>query len=371
LEPQKSVSRGRLKVFIGAVPGVGKTFKMLSEAQRRYSRGEDIVVGFVETHGRPATAAMTEGLEQIPLKRIEYRGMVFDELDTAAVIARHPEWVLIDELAHTNAPGTIHAKRWQSVEEIRDAGINVISTMNVQHLESMNDIVFNLTGVRVRETLPDNLIDCADEVELVDLTPDALINRLKRGDIYRVEKIPQALSNFFRKGNIVALRELALRKTAEEVDCQIQGHIESHHVADVSQAQEDVLVCITPRPLASKLIRRGYRLANRLQAGLITIYVGVPGALLSAGETTYLMDAMELCRNMGGKTVELQGESPAEEIINYANSNNVAFIVMGKAALTRLQEVVRGSLLNKIMRGTRNVDIVVIGESDDDRHDNF
>ncbi len=256
-------NRGKLKVFLGAVPGVGKTFKMLAEAQRRFSRGEDIVIGIIESHGRPATARMAEGLEQVPLKHMNYRGRDFAEMDTAAVIARKPEWVLVDELAHTNIPGTVHPKRWQSVEEILNAGINVISTVNIQHTESLNDIVFDITGVRVRETLPDSVIDNAHEVELVDLTPDALINRLKRGDIYKAEKIPLALSNFFRKGNIVALRELALRKTADEVDDQLREYMEEHKMAQGKSAREDILVCVTPRPLAQKLIRRGYRMARR------------------------------------------------------------------------------------------------------------
>ena len=214
--------RGKLKIFLGAVAGVGKTYRMLAEAQRRLLRGEDVVVGLVETHGRPVTAQLLEGLEQIPLKKLEYRGVTFFELDTAAVIERRPEWVLVDELAHTNVPGTVHAKRWQSIEEIRNAGINVISTLNIQHLESLNDAVYEITHVRVRETVPDWVVDSADEIELADLTPDALLNRLKRGDIYASERIPLALQNFFKKGNIVALRELALRTTAAEVDDQLQ-----------------------------------------------------------------------------------------------------------------------------------------------------
>ena len=280
-------NRGKLKIFLGAVPGVGKTYKMLAEAQRRYSRGEDIVIGIVETHGRSATAKMTEGLEQVPLKHMDYRDRVFTELDTAAVIARKPEWVLIDELAHTNIPGTVHAKRWQSVEEILNAGINVIATVNVQHTESLNDTVFDITGVRVRETLPDFVIDNADEVELVDLTPDALINRLKRGDIYKAEKIPQALSNFFRKGNIVALRELALRKTADEVDDQLRVYMEVHKMAQAKTAREDILVCFTPRPVALKLIRRGYRISRRLQGNFTCLYVKVPGTFLNKRPTGY------------------------------------------------------------------------------------
>jgi hypothetical protein len=210
--------RGHLKVFLGYAPGVGKTFSMLAEAHRRAARGEDIVIGFVETHGRRETAELVEGLERVPLKRLAYRGKEFEELDTDAVIARRPEWVLIDEMAHTNVPGTRHDKRWQSVEEIQAAGINVVSTVNIQHFESLNDTVYDITGVRVQETLPDAVLDQADEVVLVDLTTAALLNRLRRGVVYDLDKIPGALSNFFKRENLVALRELALRKTAEEVD---------------------------------------------------------------------------------------------------------------------------------------------------------
>ncbi len=260
--------RGKLKIFLGALAGVGKTYKMLSEARRRFSRGENIVVGLVETHGRQGTAELLEGMEQVPLKPIKYRDKTFYELDTAAVIARRPEWVLIDELAHTNIPGTVHPKRWQSIEEIRDAGINVITTLNVQHVESLNDAVQEITGVRVRETVPDWVIDTADEVELVDLTPDAVLNRLRRGDIYKDDKVPQALANFFRKGNIVALRELALRLTAEEVDEQLQHYMEAHRMPQGKAARESIVVCISPHARALKLVRRGYTLAKRYQTGL-------------------------------------------------------------------------------------------------------
>ena len=360
-EPLSS-RRGKLKVFIGAVPGVGKTYKMLAEAQRRCSRGEDIVVGLVETHGRPQTAKMAEGLEQIPLKHIGYRGKFFEELDTEAIIARKPEWVLVDELAHTNVPGTVHAKRWQSVEEILEAGINVISTVNVQHMESMNDVVYDITGVRVRETLPDSVVDSADEVELVDLTPAAVINRLKRGDIYKAEKVPQALSNFFRKGNIVALRELALRKTADEVEYQLQEYIEANEAAKA--AAGTVLVCVAPTARVTKLIRRGYRMASRLQASLVCLHISVPGITLSSKEETLMQEAADLCRNLGGKMVVLEGESPHTEIADYIKSTNVSFVVMGQSTRSRFQEVVRGSIINRIMRETQNVDVMIVGDAD-------
>jgi two-component system sensor histidine kinase KdpD len=357
--------RGRLKIFLGAVAGVGKTYKMLSEARRRLSRGEDIVIGLIETHGRPATAELMEGFEQIPLKKLEYRGAEFYEVDTAAVIARDPEWVMIDELAHTNVPGTVHAKRWQSVEEIRDAGINVITTLNIQHVESLNDIVYEITGVRVHETVPDWVLDAADEIELVDLTPDALINRLRRGDIYKEEKIPQALANFFRKGNIVALRELALQRTAEEVDEQLHEYMEAHDMAQGRLAREHILVCIAPRPMAQKLVRRGYRIAKRLQGTFDVVFVRPPGASLTGREQEYLQSVYELARNFGGRVVELEGDSVASEIIRYADQSGATVIVMGQSARSRLEEIFKGSTINRIMRNTKDIDIIVVADSEE------
>jgi len=362
--------RGKLKVFLGAAPGVGKTYRMLAEAHRRVERnGEEVVVGLVETHGRPATEQLLAGLEQLPRKQIEYRGRVFYELDVEAVIGRNPEWVLIDELAHTNIPGAGRPKRWQDVEEILDAGINVISTLNVQHLESLNDAVFEITGVRVRETIPDSVVDAADEIELEDLTPDALINRLKRGDIYQGEKIPQALANFFRKGNIVALRELALRKTVDEVDTQLHDYMEAHHMAQGKAAHEHITVLVAPRPLATRLVRRGYRLAKRMQGTFSSVHVGVPGATLSEKDRALLDEAYDLSRNLGGQVVELHGESVADEIIKHVNDAGTTFIVMGQSARSRLEEILRGSIINRIMRETKNIDIVVVADSHEDEPD--
>lgn len=358
--------RGRMKIFLGAVAGVGKTYKMLSEAQRRVARGEDVVVGLVETHGRPATAEMLQGIEQVPLKRIDYRGTTFYELDTAAIVARNPEWVIIDELAHTNVPGTVHPKRWQSIEEIRDAGINVITTLNIQHLESLNDIVHEITGVRVRETVPDSIVDHAEELELVDLTPDALINRLKRGDIYHEEKIPQALSNFFRKGNIVALRELALQRTAEEVDEQLHEYMQAHHMDTGKLAREHVLVCIAPNPMAQKLVRRGSRIAKRMQGTFDVVYVHLSGVNHSRREQDQLSCVYELARNFDGKVIELDGDSVANEIVDYARKVGATAIVMGQSARSRLQEILKGSIISRIMRQTKDIDIIVVADSDEE-----
>ncbi len=356
--------RGRHKIFLGYAPGVGKSYTMLAEAHRRVSRGEDVVIGIIESHGRSEVAKLIEGLEQIPRKYLEYRGAIFEEMDTAAVIARRPEWVLVDELAHTNIPGTQHAKRWQSVVEILDAGINVISTVNVQHFESLNDTVFEITGVRVRETLPDSIIDHADEVVLVDLTPSALLNRLKRGDIYAVAKVPMALKNFFRPGNLNALRELALRKTAEEVDEQLREYMEDERIAEAWRTQERVMIAVTPTVNSAKLVRRGYQLARRLDGIFWTVYVRVPGAMLPTKENTLLQELQELTRNLGGEMVEIEGESVAEALIRFAHEQMVTFIVMGQSVRSRLEEILRGSLITRVLRGIKNIDVLVVSNLD-------
>jgi two-component system sensor histidine kinase KdpD len=361
---RKAGARGRLKVFLGAVPGVGKTYRMLAEAHRRVSRGEDVVIGLIEPHGRPATAELMEGLEQIPLKQIEYRGKTFYELDTDAVLKRRPEWVLADELAHTNVPGAKHEKRWQSIEELRDAGINVITTVNVQHLESLNDAVHEITGVHVRETVPDWVVDSADEIELVDLTPDAVLNRLKRGDIYQGQSIPQALQNFFKKGNIVALRELALRQTAQDVDEQLQALVASPIGPTMKAVRDRVIVCVSPREVAFKLVRRGYRLARRLEGDLVVLHVRTPERSLDQEQEGLMREVFTLARTLGGEIVELHGDSIAEEIIKYVNEHKTTMIVMGQSARGRWEEIVRGSLVTRLMRETKDIDIVVVADTD-------
>ena len=355
-------TRGCHKIFLGYAPGVGKTYTMLSEAQRRHQRGEDIVIGFVEPHKRPETIALMEGLEQVPTKKIEYRGAILEEMDTAAIVARHPQWVLVDELAHTNAPGAAHEKRWQSVEEILDAGINVISTVNVQHFESLNDTVSQITGVTVRETVPDRLLDEADEVVLVDITPEALVNRLNRGVIYTPEKVPQALANFFRRGNLVALRELALRRTAEEVDDDLTRFMQEHDVDKTWGVNERVMVSMTPQPLGAKLVRRGYHLARRMNGRFWVFYVRLSGVALSAKEEQTLGELKLLTLDLGGEYVETEGSDPAAAIIDFAVRNQVTYVVMGQSARSRMDEVLRGSIVNRIMRETRNVDIVVVAD---------
>jgi two-component system sensor histidine kinase KdpD len=353
--------RGQLKVFLGYAPGVGKTFSMLAEAHRRVSRGEDLVIGFVETHGRAETAELVEGLEQVPLKRLDYRGKQFEELDTAAVVARRPAWVLIDEMAHTNVPGTTHEKRWQSVEEILAAGISVITTVNVQHFESLNDTVFEITGVRVQETLPDAVLDEADEVVLVDLTTNALLNRLKRGVVYDLDKIPGALANFFKRGNLVALRELALRKTAEEVDDSLERIIAGDEAVHPWATEERIVVCVRPSPVAAKLVRRGHRLAKRFQGRFWVIYVRTPGQLGGTGRRQ-VEGLFELARELGGEAEELTADSVGDEILRFARELRATFIVMGQSRRSRVDEIVRGSLIARVIREIDHVDVLVVAD---------
>jgi len=356
--------RGSHKIFLGYAPGVGKTYTMLAEAHRRVRRGEDVVIGIVESHGRIEVGRLSEGLEQIPRKHLEYRNAVFEEMDTVAVISRKPQWVLVDELAHTNIPGTTHAKRWQSVLEILDAGINVISTVNVQHFESLHDTVYEITGVRVRETLPDSIIDDADEVVLVDLTPSALLNRLRRGDVYALAKVPAALQNFFRPGNLAALRELALRKTAEEVDEQLRAYMEEQRIEESWRMQERVIVCVTPNIAATRLIRRGYQVARRMNGVFWTVYVRTPGAMLPPRREEILQELHELTRNLGGEMVELDSESVPDAIVRFAREHQATSIVMGQSVRSRLEEIIRGSVITRIMRETRHLDVLVVADAD-------
>ncbi len=353
--------RGRLKVFLGYAPGVGKTYSMLAEAHRRYSRGEDLVVGFVETHGRAETAELVEGLEQVPRKRVAYRGKEFEELDTAAVIARNPEWVLVDEMAHTNVPGTQHAKRWQSVEEIQAAGISVITTVNVQHFESLNDTVYDITGVRVQETLPDAVLDEADEVVLVDLTTSALLNRLRRGVVYDLDKIPGALTNFFKQENLVALRELALRKTAEEVDEFLERMNAGEESPHPWATEERVIVCVRPSPVAPKLIRRGHRLAKRFQGRFWVLHVRTHGQIGGSGHKQ-VEQLFELARELGGEAVEIHGDSVGDEVLRFARHHRATFIVLGQSRRSRIDEILRGSQISRIIREIDHADVLVVAD---------
>jgi two-component system sensor histidine kinase KdpD len=298
------------------------------------------------------------------VKRFEYRGAVLSEMDTAAVLRRRPQVVLVDELAHTNAPGAEHAKRWQSVLDILAAGIGVVSTVNVQHFESVNDAVLEITGVRVQETLPDSILRDADDVVLVDLTVNALLNRLQRGVIYAPEKIPRALENFFREGNLLALRELALRTTAERVDESLEEYVDDHHIKDPWHTEDRVLVCVPPTPLAKTLVLRGQRLARRFQGGFWTVYVRVPGVRLKPEDEAHLQEAFELSRDLGGKVLEVDGESASHEILRLAAEHRATHVLVGQSQRSRIKELMGNSVVGELLRSARGIDVLVIADPD-------
>ena len=358
---ERSAGRGRLKLFLGFAAGVGKTYEMLSEANRRKTGGQDIIIGYVETHKRKETEGQIGLLDIIPRKQIEYRGAIFEEMDTDAIIARRPAWVLVDELAHTNVPGSKNEKRYQDVIALLNAGINVESTLNVQHLESLNDTVYQITGVKVRETVPDWVLGEADEIVTVDITPRALINRLQRGDVYPVEKVPQALQNFFSEGNLSALREIALREVASEVDRSVQSYREENDVSKPWQTQERVMVCISPDKPSDRLLRRGWRIARRLRADIVAVYVPLGKPTLN--QQKVLESDFSLANRLGIRIERTVGTKVAESLAEYAAAHQVTQIVIGHSHRTRLQEFVQGSLVNDLIRLARGIDVLLVAES--------
>jgi two-component system sensor histidine kinase KdpD len=363
LEIVKKEQRGKLKIFLGYAPGVGKTYAMLNEGNRRLKRGQDVVIGYVETHGRKDTEAQIGNLEIIPRKKIEYQGMILEEMDVDAIIARKPEVVLVDELAHTNAPGSKHKKRYEDVQEILDHGINVLTTLNIQHIESLNDIIQQITGVAVRETVPDSIIDNADEIVAVDLTPQALINRLKRGDIYPLSKLDECLANFFRKGNLSALRELMLRLTAEEVDLELEEYMKEHGIEDTWETNEKIMVCITPNPLSKKLIRRGARRARRFKCDWVVVYVDCTHFLapkLTEEDKEVLESHFMLAKQLGAEVYTLRGKSVSDELLKFAKKMHITQIIIGHSQRSWLQNLFRGSTVIKLIKKAKNIEIHVI-----------
>jgi two-component system sensor histidine kinase KdpD len=366
-EEEARAGRGRLKIFFGANPGVGKTFAMLEEARARRLEGVDVLVGVVETHGRADTEALLAGLEALPRREQAHRGVVLQEFDLDAALARHPTVILMDELAHSNAPGSRHEKRWQDVDELLAAGISVYTTLNVQHLESLNDVVAQITGVQVRETVPDAVFDGADEVELADLTPDDLLLRLKQGKVYLAEQAERAREQFFRKGNLIALREIALRRVAERVDAQMRGYMREHGIRETWPAGERLLVCVGANAASARLVRAGRRIAATLRCEWIAVHVETPGAAPHTEEArAALVDNLQLADEFGARTVTLQGHDVAEELLAYARAHNVTRIVAGKPTRRRLRDRLRGSLVDRLVRGSGDVDVYVItGEVED------
>ncbi|MBS0276037.1 MAG: sensor histidine kinase KdpD [Proteobacteria bacterium] len=358
--------RGRLKIFLGAAPGVGKTYEMLSEARQRRVDAGDIVIGVVETHGRVETDLLTKGFEVIPKKRVLYKGRVLAEMDLDAILTRKPKLVLVDELAHTNAPGSRHPKRYQDVEELLENGIDVYSTLNVQHLESLNDVVAQITHVRVRETVPDSILDRADDVELVDLTPEDLLQRMKEGKVYFPDAAERAAQNFFVPGNLTALRELALRRTAQRVDAQMVNYMRAHAIQGPWEAGERVLVCVDERPGSAALVRYTRRLADRLRASwaAITIETSRSSGLTDV-ERDRIAEALRVAERLGGEAVTVPAASIADGILDYARANNFTHIVTAKTRRSRLSEWWRGSTTLEIIRRAGDISVHVVPEQGD------
>src|SRR5712672_3222430 len=354
---------GKLRIFVGAAPGVGKTYEMLQSARARRHDGYDVVVGVVETHGRKETEALLEGLETIPRQRVEDRGQLLEEMDLDAVIARHPHIVLVDELAHTNAPGSRHPKRYLDVEELLSHGIDVYSTVNIQHIESLNDVVAQITHVRVRETVPDSVFDRADAVELVDLTPDDLIQRLKEGKVYVPKQAERALEHYFSPGNLTALRELALRRTAERVDEQLLTHMQANAIAGPWAAGERILVCISEDPRSAGLVRYTKRLADRLHAPWTALSIETRRSLqLTDEQRDRLADTLRLAEALGGEalTIPAVGRRIADDVISFAHANHVTQIIIGKATRSLWFEITRGSVVHDLVRRAGNISVNVI-----------
>jgi two-component system sensor histidine kinase KdpD len=353
--------RGHLKIFLGYAAGVGKTYAMLEAAHQRKTEQVDLVVGYVETHGRVETEKQLSGLEIIPPLKIDYHGVQLPEMDIDAVLLRNPHLVLVDELAHTNAPGSRHAKRYQDVEELLDRGINVYTTLNIQHIESLNDVVAQITGTKVRETIPDNVIDAVTDIELVDLPPDELINRLQEGKVYIPDQAQQAIQKFFRKGNLTALRELTMRRAAERVDDQMRFYMRTRAIPGPWPASERLLVCISPGALGERLIRTARRLADELGAEWLAIYVETPDqARLSQEQRDRVAGSLRLAEELGAKTTSLPGQAVAETVMEYAHRHNVTKVIAGKPIHSRWIEFLRGSVVDNLIRLSGSIDVYVI-----------
>ncbi len=360
-------ARGRLKIFLGAAAGVGKTYEMLLAAQARRREGVDVVVGIVETHSRRETEALLIGLEVIPRHRIEYKGHWLTELDLDAVLVRQPKLVLVDELAHTNAPGSRHPKRYLDVVELLEAGIDVYTTLNIQHIESLNDIVAQITRIRVQETLPDSIVDRADEIEIVDITPEELIERLRAGKVYVPATARRAIQHYFSPGNLTALRELALRRTAQRVDDQLLTHMKAHAIRGPWAAGARVLVCIREDPRSLSLVRHARRLADSLHAPWTALYVETARHhRLTDAERDRIAACLRLADQLGGVALTVPGSDVVDEVIAYAQANNITHIVVGKASRSRWFEMLHGSVVHDLVRRTGHISVLVMAGEDEE-----
>lgn len=362
LKEIERADKGKLKIYIGAAPGVGKTYEMLRDAHEMRETGIDIVAGLVETYGRKGTIGQIGDLEIIPLKEINYKGVVLKEMDLEAILKRKPQVVIVDELAHTNIPTSKNKKRYEDVLEIINNGISVMTAVNIQHFESLNDYVNRMTGVKVRETVPDTIMDLADEVEVVDISIDALRERLKLGKIYSADKVETALNNFFRVGNLTALRELTLREVANEVDEHLMEYKNAKSVEGLVGAQEKILVCVNLNFNAEYLIRRGYRIAKMLKAQLYVLYVKSEEYTGDRERLKKMDDLSQLCMKLEAEFKVVTAHDPAIPIINFAKENGITQVVIGQSARTRTHEILRGSIVRKIMRGAKYLDVLVVAD---------
>jgi two-component system, OmpR family, sensor histidine kinase KdpD len=367
-EEEARARRGKLKLFFGAAAGVGKTYAMLEAAREQRADGVDVVVGYVETHKRAETQALLEGLEILPRRALEYRGATLEEFDLDAALQRRAALILVDELAHTNAQGSRHAKRWQDIVELLDAGIDVYTTVNVQHLESLNDVVAKVTGAVMRETVPDSIFEQADEVELIDLPPDDLLQRFREGKVYMPAQAQEAVENFFRKGNLIALRELALRRTAARVDAQMRLYRREHAIEKIWPTAERILVCVGPSPWSTRLVRAAKRMADDLGAEWIAAHVETPAQLRLPQEARdSVVQTLRLAESLGAQTIRLSGEMMSEALLAYAHDRNVTKLVVGKPSRSRWQRALLGSIVDALVQGSGDIDIYVIsgGREDD------
>ena len=365
-QDEARAKRGKLKIYFGFAPGVGKTYRMLQVAhQLREVQKLDVVIGIVEDHRRADTAALVEGLPLLPRRSVPYRGRVLEELDIDGILARAPAVVLVDELAHTNAPGSRHPKRWQDVEELLDAGIDVLTTLNVQHVESLNDVVAQITHVQVRETVPDSVLDRADAIELVDIAPEELLRRLEEGKVYLPDQARRASKHFFLRGNLLSLRELALRRTAQHVDEDVREYREEHGVSTTWPAGERILVCVGPAPSSGRLIRAAARMATGLRCPWVAGYVESTALdMMSDADRERLEAHLRVAESLGGSVTRLTGLRVSEALLTYARRNNVTRIIIGKPTHSRLRDRLGGSLLDDVVRGSGEIDVHVISGDD-------
>ena len=363
--PQQK-SRGIFKLFLGYAPGVGKTYSMLSEAIRRKSRGEDIVIGIIETHGRKGVQELAAQLEAVPRKSIDYKGTVFQEMDVDAIIARKPAVVLVDELAHTNIPGSKHRKRYEDVQEILAAKIDVISTLNIQHIESLAPTVRAITGVTVRETVPDWVPLSSSETVMVDLTPEALMNRMRRGDVYGLEKVEQSLKNFFRRGNLIALRELALRQVAEQVDRSLESYMDAKEIHENWGVRERIAACISGSPSGQYLISRAARMARRMDAELYIVHVERQLAT-RAEDPNVLAANVRFGENLGAQVVKLKGNSVADAISEFVRSKHITQVIFGRAPIHDWRKYLYLSVVHRFLRESPPVDVHIVTQEPTDQ----